>query len=70
MIDQKGRLIDECQSCKSKNIVNFLSLGKVPIANEIYSFNLKKFKQISYPLDLFFCKNCNLIQLVMRWILK
>ena len=63
MIDQKGRLIDECQSCKSKNIVNFLSLGKVPIANEIYSFNLKKFKQISYPLDLFFCKNCNLIQL-------
>ena len=63
MIDQKGILIDECQSCKSKNIVNFLSLGKVPIANEIYSFNLKKFKQISYPLDLFFCKNCNLIQL-------
>ena len=63
MIDQKGRLIDECQSCKSKNIVNFLSLGKVPIANEIYSFNLKKFKQISYPLDLLFCKNCNLIQL-------
>ena len=63
MLESYGNSINCCQSCESKNIVNFLTLGKLPIANDLHSVQLKKFNQISYPLDLFFCKNCQLIQL-------
>ena len=63
MLEKYGNSIISCQSCQSKNIVNFLSLGKLPIANDLYSVKLKKIDQIFYPLDLFFCENCKLIQL-------
>ena len=57
MLEKYGNSIISCQSCQSKNIVNFLSLGKLPIANDLYSVKLKKIDQIFYPLDLFICEN-------------
>ena len=60
---ENGKNIDECQSCSSKNIVNFLSLGKLPIANDLFPIGSQNYKQILYPTDLFFCKDCYLIQL-------
>ena len=41
MLEKYGKPIISCQSCQSQNIVNFLSLGKLPIANDLHSVQLK-----------------------------
>jgi len=51
----------KCRNCKSKKIKKIVSIGSQPLSGIFYKtrkFNLKK-----YPLDLFKCKKCNLIQL-------
>ena len=63
MSDKNGRTIKCCQSCSSTDIVKFLSLGKVPIANDIYKINSVINSNSFYPLDLFFCRKCSLIQI-------
>ena len=53
--------IRKCRICQSKNLVKVLSLGKQPLAN-----NLLKSKQEGakyYPLDMYQCKHCSLLQL-------
>lgn len=60
---KNGKDINECQSCHSENIVKFLSLGKLPIANDLFPIGSKNNNQILYPTDLFFCQNCFLVQL-------
>ena len=49
-----------CKNCKNKNLEKILHIGSQPISSVFYKkekFNLKK-----YPLDLFKCKSCDLIQ--------
>lgn len=53
--------ISSCRICKSKNIKQFLSLGKQPYANSLLREPSEKEK--SYPLSLSWCANCNLVQL-------
>ena len=51
----------KCRNCKSKKIKKIVSIGSQPLSGIFYKtrkFNLKK-----YPLDLFKCKKCKLIQL-------
>lgn len=60
---ENGKKIDECQSCYSRNIIKFLSLGNLPIANDLFLIDTENNNQILYPTDLFFCKNCFLVQL-------
>jgi len=51
----------KCRNCKSKKIKKIVSIGSQPLSGVFYKtkkYNLKK-----YPLDLFKCKKCNLIQL-------
>jgi methylation protein EvaC len=51
-----------CRFCKSKKINLILDLGKIPLAGGF----LKSLKQIEaekkYPLRLYFCSNCYLVQ--------
>ena len=63
MSDINGRTIKSCQSCYSKDIIKFLSLGNLPIANDIYKINSDVTSQFFYPLDLLFCRKCSLIQI-------
>ena len=53
-----------CRICKSQNLTKFLTLGPQPLANRF----LKKTQLIEsepfYPLDIYFCHKCNLVQLV------
>lgn len=63
LLKKNGEQIKKCQSCNSKKIKKFLSLGKLPIANDLYEIKLNQRKQILYPTELFFCNNCLLVQL-------
>ena len=48
-----------CRSCNSNSTEMILDLGKCPPAN---SYLLKKIKEKSLPLQVFFCKKCYLAQ--------
>ncbi len=51
--------IQECRSCKSKNLSNIISLGKSYLSD----FVKDNKKPPKYPLSLVMCKNCYLLQL-------
>lgn len=50
-----------CRICKSFRFKKVFSLGKQPLANKL--LNKIEEKQKSYPLDLYFCQHCTLLQL-------
>lgn len=53
--------IKYCRVCKSKDIIEFLDLGKQPFANSLLK-SLDE-KEIFYPLSLSWCPDCSLVQL-------
>jgi len=53
--------IKSCRVCKSRDIVEFLDLGKQPFANSLPQKADEK--EIFYPLSLSRCANCSLVQL-------
>ena len=51
----------KCRNCKKRTFKKIIKLGSQPLSGVFYKkkkFNLKK-----YPLDLFKCQTCELIQL-------
>ena len=55
--------IFSCRICNSKNIEQFLSLGNQPWCdNFLKKSDLEKVEP-KYPLELYFCKDCTLVQL-------
>lgn len=55
--------ISSCQFCKSKNLKKVLDFGTTPPANSFLKKNQLKAKESKLPLQVFFCKNCYLLQL-------
>ena len=55
--------ITNCRVCKEKNLYRFLSLGKMPLANSFLTKKELKKREKKYPLDIYFCKTCGLVQL-------
>src|SRR3989338_269984 len=53
-----------CRSCGSDQISTFLSLGLTPLANSLLSKNQLFQPEPVYPLELAFCSNCTLVQLI------
>lgn len=53
--------ISTCRICKSREIIEFLDLGKQPYANSLLKSPSEK--ESFYPLSLSFCRNCTLVQL-------
>lgn len=54
----------ECRACKSSQLIKVIDLGKQPLANSFLdSKNLDK-DEPKYPLEVYFCENCNLAQLI------
>ena len=54
----------ECRDCKSTRLLKFLDLGQQPLAN---SFVQKKDigkSELTYPLEVYVCQKCNLVQLI------
>lgn len=54
----------KCRICGSNNLVKFLSLGDTPLVNSFLKKSQLELTEPRYPLDVHFCKNCNLVQLV------
>lgn len=52
-----------CRGCGRDTIVSFLSLGRTALANSFVPAGERQ-AQDTYPLELYFCEHCTLVQLV------
>ena len=62
-IQENSIVIEACQVCDNKNLVPFLFLGYMPPVNATHPVGQKLHEQQSYPAQLLYCENCNLVQL-------
>jgi len=53
-----------CRVCGSEKLHKFLSLGPTPLANSFLRENQLEEVEPYYPLDVYFCSNCYLVQLL------
>src|SRR3989344_7677969 len=53
----------KCQLCESSKMHKFLSLGSHPPSDNFLTEQELKTPQAKYPLDVYFCDNCKLVQL-------
>jgi hypothetical protein len=53
-----------CRVCESTNLERILSLGPSPLANAFLESTDQFAAERRYPLDLFFCHTCSLLQLL------
>ena len=53
----------ECQACASNSLEPVLDLGHQPLCNEFSPSNVAKIPQMFYPLCLYYCLECSLVQL-------
>lgn len=53
----------KCQICSSKKLSKFLSLGKHPPSDRFLNKNQLDKPEPKYPLEVFFCEDCSLVQL-------
>ncbi len=62
-MQKSGRVVEKCQICYSNKISPVLSLGHQPPSDAfLEEKNLKK-EETYYPLDIYFCEDCKLVQL-------
>ena len=52
-----------CRFCSSRLTDRFISLGSTPLANALLEDDSPETREASYPLDVFICKECFLVQL-------
>ena len=52
-----------CRICGSPDLQQFLSLGKMPLANAFLRADQLTGKEPSFPLDVYLCESCSLVQL-------
>lgn len=55
--------ISNCRSCNAPIEELIVSLGKTPLANSLVSKKNVKEEEHFFPLDLYLCKNCSLVQI-------
>ena len=53
-----------CRICGSTQLTQFLTLGPTPLANSFLKSPEEFALERSYPLDVYFCQNCSLVQLL------
>ena len=53
-----------CRVCGSEKLHKFLSLGPTPLANNFLGEEQLDEAELYYPLDVYFCSNCYLVQLL------
>jgi hypothetical protein len=54
----------DCRGCGSHNVRRFLKLGPTPLANSFLHSEQDFAAEESFPLDVYFCEDCSLIQLL------
>ena len=53
-----------CRICKSEKLTKILKLGPQPLANGFRKKSDLDKEELFFPLDIYFCHNCNLVQLI------
>jgi hypothetical protein len=53
-----------CRACGGSRLALFLSLGQQPLANSFLSNPREFADEAFYPLDVYFCESCSLVQLL------
>ena len=53
-----------CRHCGSTQLVKFLSLGEQPLANRFLMKEELSQPEHRFPLEVYFCENCHLVQLI------
>jgi SAM-dependent methyltransferase len=53
-----------CRVCQQETLEEFLSLGPTPLANRFLTREQLEETEPSFPLDVYFCHTCGLVQLV------
>jgi len=53
-----------CRACESEQLVKVIDLGSQPLANSFLSEENLKAHEPKYPLEVYFCEDCNLAQLI------
>lgn len=67
---QKMKTADElsrrgaCRACENEHLLKFLSLGPTALANSFLSDESEIVEESVYPLDVYFCPKCSLVQLM------
>lgn len=62
-MESPGIKIDKCMVCGSANLYKFLSFGHHPNPDGFLTKKQLEDPEIYYPLELFFCGDCSLVQL-------
>jgi D-mycarose 3-C-methyltransferase len=57
-------LVKECRICSSENLHLILNLGKQPPANSLITSSEVSLSELKFPLRLFWCSDCFLVQLL------
>lgn len=55
---------ERCRACDSSRLYRFLELGPTPLANAFLASPADAVDEASYPLDVWFCEECSLVQLL------
>ena len=53
-----------CRACAGERLMPFLNLGRQPLANAFLSTADDFSKEAFYPLEVYFCETCSLVQLL------
>jgi hypothetical protein len=53
-----------CRVCQQTTVEKFLSLGPTPLANRFLTREQLEETEPSFPLDVYFCHTCGLVQLI------
>ena len=53
-----------CRACRGATLTKFLSLGEVPLANSFLTAGQLQQPEPRFPLEVYFCADCSLVQLV------
>ena len=64
-ISNRYHKVNQCRICGSKDLIQFLDLGEMPLANRYLSSNDLDQEEPRFPLQILFCRSCALSQLSM-----
>lgn len=66
IVNAKGNFVHRknCRICGNTKLDKFLSLGPTPLANNFLKADQLNREELYYPLDVYFCNKCHLIQLL------
>lgn len=57
------RKLTHCRICGGSDLVQFLDLGQMPLVNRYLSPSQEKEEELTFPLQILFCRSCSLSQL-------